>query len=305
MQTPHQGTRTQKSTDRTGEPGVESALGRDRTLDGDLPGDLGTNRGAGGAGISAGAIPTMAPGEQQAAGQGGSDAMGRAKVAASDAVDQAQDKAAAVAETVKQQVSHRLSGQIGQAADGLGTVSGAVRQVSQTLRDQQQGFLADYAERAAEQVERVQGFLRGKDLDQVVAATEQYARRQPMIFLGGAFSLGLLAARFLKSSGSAARQPEMPYRRPVLGMNTAPPPGITPEATRSTGGAGESGGGARRGERASTGGPGSTGSSPTAGIGSSGSSSGIPRRSPGSTMVDEAPVAGLLEADSPRRGPAL
>ena len=43
----------------------------------------------------------------------------------------------------------------------------------------------------------------------MVTQVEQYARRQPAIFLGGAFALGLLGARFLKSSNpqTATTQP--------------------------------------------------------------------------------------------------
>ena len=43
------------------------------------------------------------------------------------------------------------------------------------------------------------GYLRGKDFDRMVDDLEGFARRQPALFLGGAFMLGLLAARFLKS----------------------------------------------------------------------------------------------------------
>jgi hypothetical protein len=39
-----------------------------------------------------------------------------------------------------------------------------------------------------------------------VSEAEDFARRQPALFLGGAFALGLLGARFLKSSGQQASQ---------------------------------------------------------------------------------------------------
>jgi hypothetical protein len=47
-------------------------------------------------------------------------------------------------------------------------------------------------------------YLHGKDLDRIVGDVEHFARSQPLMFIGGAFGLGLLAARFLKSTPQAA-----------------------------------------------------------------------------------------------------
>ena len=41
-----------------------------------------------------------------------------------------------------------------------------------------------------------------------VSSTERFARREPLFFLGGAFVVGLLAARFLKSSERAETESE-------------------------------------------------------------------------------------------------
>jgi hypothetical protein len=105
-------------------------------------------------------------------------------------------------------------------------------------------MVAQVAEQAAERVERVSGYLREKDIDQLVREAEDFARRQPALFLGGAFALGVLGARFLKSSGKQAnqgggqgKQPEQPgtgYEtmaggyRPAVGASSAP---ATPAAT--------------------------------------------------------------------------
>jgi hypothetical protein len=69
------------------------------------------------------------------------------------------------------------------------------------LRDQgQQAAVPQYLSSAADQVDRLSHYLRSTDLRQMAEGVERFARRQPAIFIGGAFALGLLGARFLKSS---------------------------------------------------------------------------------------------------------
>jgi hypothetical protein len=50
-------------------------------------------------------------------------------------------------------------------------------------------------------VERVTGYLRGRDVPALLRDLEGLARRQPALFLGGSVALGALGARFLLSSG--------------------------------------------------------------------------------------------------------
>jgi hypothetical protein len=122
------------------------------------------------------------------------------KDTAGQVADQAQQTAGQVAEQAREQVSSRLSGQKDRAAEGLNSVAQALRQSGQQLREQDQQNVTDYIDRAASQIERVSSYLQNNDLGQLVDDVERFARRQPAIFLGGAFVLGLLGARFLKSS---------------------------------------------------------------------------------------------------------
>jgi hypothetical protein len=125
---------------------------------------------------------------------------------AGEAVDQVKDQAGQLADQAREQATTRLEDQKDRATGGLGTVADAVRQTGQQLRQQDQGAVAQYVEGAANQIERLAGYLRGRDVTELIDEVEDFARRQPMVFLGGAFALGLLGARFLKSSGRAARQ---------------------------------------------------------------------------------------------------
>ncbi|HSV28324.1 MAG TPA: hypothetical protein VLL76_02160, partial [Candidatus Omnitrophota bacterium] len=54
---------------------------------------------------------------------------------------------------------------------------------------------------AAEQLDRVSNYLRQSDWNDILVGAENFARRQPYWFVGGAVAAGFLMARFLKSSG--------------------------------------------------------------------------------------------------------
>jgi hypothetical protein len=106
-----------------------------------------------------------------------------------------------IVDRVRDAASAQVTTQKERATDTLGTLASAVRQSTQTLRDQQQDSVAQFVERAADQVDRWSATLRNRDAGQLMADVQHFARRQPALFIGGAFTAGLLIARFLKSSG--------------------------------------------------------------------------------------------------------
>ncbi len=119
---------------------------------------------------------------------------------AQDVIEQTQQKAGEVADQAKQQATSQLSMQKDRAAESLGTVADALRQTGKHLHENDQHGLEHYANKAAERVDQFSGQLRNKDVQEIVRDVERYARQQPALFLGGAFVLGLLGARFLKST---------------------------------------------------------------------------------------------------------
>jgi len=125
---------------------------------------------------------------------------GQVKETVGQVADQAQQAAGQAVDQARQQVSSRLVDQKDRAADGLTNVAQALRQTSQQLRAQDQQAVTSYIENAASQVERVSDYLKNNDLGGLIDDVERFARRQPALFLGGTFVLGLLGARFLKSS---------------------------------------------------------------------------------------------------------
>ena len=101
---------------------------------------------------------------------------------------------------VRQGATSQLGTQKNKAIDGMGTVAQAVRQASQQLRTQQHETIASYIDQAANQLERFSTRLRDKDVGELLRNAQQFAKRRPAVFIGSAFAIGLLGARFLKSS---------------------------------------------------------------------------------------------------------
>ena len=86
-------------------------------------------------------------------------------------------------------------------ADTLDELARSIRRIS-TDTEGQQPAIAGIASTAAEQTERLAGYLRTTDSREIFHSVEDAARRQPLLFLGGAFALGLIASRFMKAAGS-------------------------------------------------------------------------------------------------------
>lgn len=103
---------------------------------------------------------------------------------------QVRHKAEAAGEQQKERVAREAEG----LAQALHKTSGEL--------GQEHGTVGQYTEALASQIDRFAEFLRARDLGSMVREVETFARRQPALFFGGAFTAGLVAARFLKSSGS-------------------------------------------------------------------------------------------------------
>jgi hypothetical protein len=103
-----------------------------------------------------------------------------------------------VAGQARAQVTTEVTAQKTKAVDTMSGVADALRQTSGGMKDG--GPLPMLADQAADTVERVATYLQSKSLGDLIGEVERFARREPAIFLGGAFAAGLLGGRFLKSS---------------------------------------------------------------------------------------------------------
>lgn len=94
----------------------------------------------------------------------------------------------------------QLNTQKNKATDGIGSVAQAVRQGTQQLKDQQHDVIARYVEDAASRIDRFANSLRERDVNDLLSDAQRFARRNPALFISSAFAVGLVAARFFKSS---------------------------------------------------------------------------------------------------------
>jgi hypothetical protein len=86
------------------------------------------------------------------------------------------------------------------AVDTLSGVAQSLLVAAQQLQDQQKGSVGRIIEQAATRVDDAAKYLDRAEVDELVNKTESWARQNPALFLGGAFVIGVLGARFLKSS---------------------------------------------------------------------------------------------------------
>jgi len=136
-----------------------------------------------------------------------------------------------IVEKVRDAATTQLTNQKNRATDGLGSVAEAVRQTTQQLRDTRHDTLADYASQAADQIERLSQRLREREIGEMLDDVQRLARSQPALFIGGAFALGLIAARFLKSSS----RPETEGPREWHGPSYAPSSAVAHDDGRAAG----------------------------------------------------------------------
>lgn len=112
---------------------------------------------------------------------------GTAREIATTAKDVAQSRAQGVFESGKQTAVHQMEG-----------VAQAIRSASSELGGQ--GRLSETVRTFADRIERFSRTLDEREFTDLLHEAEGYARREPAIFLGGAFALGFALSRFLKAS---------------------------------------------------------------------------------------------------------
>jgi hypothetical protein len=116
-------------------------------------------------------------------------------------------------------MTDQITGEIRSAAESLldegkgraiGTVQGvaeALRKTAEGLHEAEGGeFVARYAEQAADQIERFTDSIRDRHLGDIVADIDDFARRQPTLFLLGAVAAGFAVGRLMAASSERRHQ---------------------------------------------------------------------------------------------------
>jgi len=178
---------------------------------------------------------------QGTAGQGESRGMGggtgAATATARSFIDQAKDTAGQAYEAVTEKATSTLDQRKTTLTSGLSTVADSVRQVSQNLGSSKTDSglaeaAAKYTDTAAQKLQDVAGYFESRNVRDMARDLEGFARRNPAVFFGAAFGLGILAARFFKSTPSRYNEAGAGREFPTSGGTTD----RQLNATSSTGG---------------------------------------------------------------------
>lgn len=143
---------------------------------------------------------TAADKVQEAAEQAGQ----KINEATSVAKEQAKRAASQVTDQAKSTVDTRMS----EVAHEVDSVADAVRQTTYEIGGDSQ-TVARYGERIAEQLDTVSSYLNEKGVEDVLSDLQEFARRQPAVFLGGAFMLGMVVGRFMRSTSNNIHNRDM------------------------------------------------------------------------------------------------
>lgn len=125
-------------------------------------------------------------------------------------------------DTAKQQADRQLNN----LSDGLDQVAQTLHEAGDSMRQNNQGMVGGYIDKAADQVERVSDYVRMRSVDDIVDDVQSYARREPVVTIGVALGVGFIAARLLKAS-LGRTQPDrgttISYRTPAYSADRIDP----------------------------------------------------------------------------------
>jgi ElaB/YqjD/DUF883 family membrane-anchored ribosome-binding protein len=124
---------------------------------------------------------------------------------AKNLLDQAKDTAGQAYEAATEKAATKLDEKKSDLSGGLASVADTVRTVGRNLKsgDAQNaitGTTAKYTDAAAQKLDQVANYFERRNAREMVRDLEGYARQNPAMFIAAAAALGLLAARFLKST---------------------------------------------------------------------------------------------------------
>jgi rubrerythrin len=130
--------------------------------------------------------------------------------AAKDNVSQLGDAALDMANTAKDRVEAAVTERKSIGADYIGSIAQATGRAAHEF-EAELPQAAHYIRQASEQIQGVADTVRQRDVRELVGEVQDFAKRQPTLFFGGAVVLGFAALRFFKStspksSGNSAAQ---------------------------------------------------------------------------------------------------
>lgn len=135
----------------------------------------------------------------------GKDVKQKAKATAADAADKIKSTAKGAAGTVASEAAGYADQAKESAAGEVKNVAAALRTAADEMRSgsPQERTFSQIADGLADASDAV----RDKDLGEMVGSLNEFAKRNPAVFLGGAALIGFAATRFAKASGASRSGP--------------------------------------------------------------------------------------------------
>ena len=130
-----------------------------------------------------------------------------------EAVSQAQEQAVKIVSQAKEQVTASVKTQTARGANVATVLSSTLHDAGSQLREQDETAIATYLDQAADQVEQVGTMLDNQDYGQLIGTVQGFARRQPVLFFAAAVAVGVVGARFLRSSASQSSESSQSAQR--------------------------------------------------------------------------------------------
>jgi len=136
---------------------------------------------------------------------------------AGEVAQRARDQAAATAGELVQPMKEKAQ-QIAEehkqaGAERLGDVARAIHEAADQLDEELPAQAGAYIHKAAEGIEQVSSAIRDRSIGDLLGTLENFARRQPVAFFGGAVLTGFVLSRFLKSTAESRSSSEMHQAR--------------------------------------------------------------------------------------------
>jgi hypothetical protein len=124
------------------------------------------------------------------------------KGAVVEAAQQLKDQVNAVSHDVKERTQAVVEGGKERLTSSLDGIASTLQKTTEELQSNELGQFAPYSERLQNWTRGISDYLKTAKASDLLHDAETLARRQPALFIGGAFAVGLIAARFLKSSAT-------------------------------------------------------------------------------------------------------
>ena len=130
----------------------------------------------------------------------------------SSTMDQAKNEAGRLTQVARTRTVSYIEERKSLLAENVGGMASAVRGAAEQFDEHGNAAVADYIHRAADGLERLSETVRSRDLSSLMGDAEDFARRQPAVFIGAGVAVGFLLARFLRSSSERREAERQGYQ---------------------------------------------------------------------------------------------